>query len=96
MRLIFEAPDEGTELVRTVSGSSVPSTVEVRFEPLDSSDTLSGKPTAWCNSPNTGKPLIFDIPTPSSASAPDTTGTLVVTRQNSGTSVELPIRIKRT
>lgn len=93
MRLIFDGPDNGTELVRTVTGSSPPSTAEVTFEPGSSTETLSGQPTAWCNTPGAGKPLVFNVPVP--AAGGTTTGTLTVTSSTSGSSVvRIPITIK--
>lgn len=94
MRLVFDCPDDGTELVRSVSGPSAPSTVEVRFEPQDSHDQLIGEPAAWCNRPSAGQPLIFDVPAPASPSAPDTIGTLKVRKSGGSSTLNIPIKIR--
>ncbi|MEM9462720.1 MAG: hypothetical protein AAGF11_51745 [Myxococcota bacterium] len=94
MRLVFDCPDDGTELVRSVSGPNAPSTVEVRFEPNDPHDQLVGEPVAWCNRPSAGQPLIFNVPAPASASAPDTVGTLKVSKSGSSDTLNLPIKVR--
>jgi len=94
MRLVIDEPADGTELVRVVRGSSPPSTVQVRFEPLTPSDHLSGKPEGWCNSPSAGQPLIFDVPAPSPG-APPVTGDLTVDNSSTaGPPVRIPITVK--
>lgn len=93
MRLTFERPDVGTELVRTVSGSNPPSTVEIRFEPLTPTEQLAGQPTTWCNAPGPGQPLVYNVPVP--APGGTTSGTLTVTSSSSGGGGTLiPIKIK--
>lgn len=94
MRMTFEDPNAGTELVRVFTGSSAPTTAEVRFEPASSNDTLSGHPSAWCNSPGAGQPLVFNVPVPANPGDPDTQGQLKVTPRSTGVTVEIPIRIK--
>ncbi len=94
MRLIFESPDTGTKIVRTVSGSNPPSTVEVRFEPLSSSDRLIGQPAAWCNTPSVGQPLVFDVPTPATPSDPDTDDDLIISKAAGGNAIRVPILVK--
>ena len=94
MRLVFEGPDIGTELTRIVSGSTAPSTVEVRFEPATATDQLIGEPTAWCNVPSGGQPLIFNVPVPTNPGDPDTTGTLKVRRSGSSDTLRVPVTIK--
>ncbi len=94
MRLIFAGPDSGTELVRTVSGSTAPSTVEVSFEPLTTSDQLVGEPTGWCNTPGAGQALVFDVPAPANPGDPDTLGTLKISKAGSNdVPTRIPIRI---
>lgn len=93
MRLVFEGPATGTKLVRNLSGSSVPSTVEVRFEPTAPNDQLIGEPTAWCNSPGGGQPLVFDVPVPANPGDPDTTGTLTVRKAGTADTVRIPVTI---
>lgn len=93
MRLTFERPDAGTELVRTVSGANPPSTVEVRFEPMSPTEQLSGQPTTWCNSPAPGQPLVYQVPVP--APGGTTSGTLTVTSSVSGGGgLVVPVKIK--
>jgi hypothetical protein len=92
MRLTFERPDAGTELVRTVSGPNPPSTVEVRFEPLSPSEQLFGQPTAWCNTPAPGQTLVYNVPVP--AVGGTTTGTLAVTSTTSPAGTLIPVKIK--
>jgi hypothetical protein len=91
MRLTFERPDDGTTLVRTVSGPNPPVTVEVRFEPLTPSEQLVGQPTAWCNLPSPGQALVYNVPVPSPGGT--TTGTLTVTATG-GAGIQVPIKIK--
>lgn len=92
MRLTFERPDAGTELVRTVSGANPPATVEVRFEPLTASEQLVGQPTLWCNAPGPGQPLVYNVPVP----APGTTTsvTLTVTSSASASGTLIPVKVK--
>lgn len=92
MRLTFERPDAGTELVRTVSGSNPPSTVEIRFEPLTPTEQLAGQPTTWCNAPGPGQPLVYNVPVP--APGATTTGTLTVTSSSSSGGTLIPVKIK--
>ena len=95
MRLTFERPDVGTELVRTVSGANPPSTVEVRFEPLSPTEQLSGQPTMWCNAPGPGQALVYNVPVP--ALGGTTSGTLTVTSSASssgGSGLVVPVKIK--
>lgn len=92
MRLTFERPDFGTELVRTVSGSNPPSTVEIRFEPLTPTEQLAGQPTTWCNVPGPGQALVYNVPVP--APGATTTGTLTVTSSSSSGGTLIPIKIK--
>jgi hypothetical protein len=92
MRLLFERPDVGTELVRTVSGSNAPSTIEIRFEPLTAAEQLVGQPTAWCNAPGPGQALVYAVPVP--AAGGTTSGTLSVTSSSSGTSALIPVKVK--
>lgn len=93
MRMTFEEPDVGTELVRVVKGTNIPSTTEVRFEPGSSTEMLEGQPSNWCNSPTAGQPLVFSVPVPASPSHPDTVAELQVTRRQAGTTVRIPIRV---
>ena len=92
MRLTFERPDAGTELVRTVSGANPPSTVEVRFEPLSPTEQLSGQPTAWCNAPGPGQALVYNVPVP--AVGGTTSGTLTVTSTSSPSGTFIPVKVK--
>lgn len=92
MRLSFERPDTGTELVRTVSGSNPPTSVEVRFEPLSPTEQLIGQPTSWCNSPSAGQALVYKVPVPSVGGT--TSGTLTVTSTSSGSGIVVPIKVK--
>ena len=92
MRLTFERPDAGTELVHTVSGANPPSSVEVRFEPLAPNEQLVGQPSAWCNSPSPGQALIYRVPVPGPGGT--TSGTLVVTSSSSSGGTLIPIKIK--
>lgn len=92
VRMIFDCPEDGTTLIRTVSGPNAPSTVEVTFEPLAPNDQLIGEPASWCNSPGGGQPLIFDVPAPPNPGDPDTIGLLKV--RKSGSSAEAQIRVK--
>jgi hypothetical protein len=92
MRLTFERPDAGTELVRTVSGANPPSTVEVRFEPLSPSEQLVGQPSLWCNTPAPGQALVYNVPVPAPGSI--TSGTLTVTTSAGGGGTLIPIKIK--
>lgn len=95
MRLTFERPDVGTELVRTVSGANPPSTVEVRFEPMSPTEQLSGQPTMWCNAPGPGQALVYNVPVP--ALGGTTSGTLTVTSSASssgGSGLVVPVKIK--
>jgi len=95
MRLIFDDPSNGTELHRSVSGPNPPSTVEVRFEPPGPNDQLTGQPTAWCNSPGGGQPLIYTIPVPNKPGDPDTSGDLIVDNtSNAAPAVRIPITVK--
>lgn len=94
MRLVFDGPDDGTELVRIVSGPNAPTTVEVRFEPAGPNDRLIGEPTSWCNSPGGGETLVFTVPAPASASAPETVGTLQVRQSGSSSTLKVPIKVK--
>ena len=92
MRLTFERPDAGTELVRTVSGANAPSTVEIRFEPLTATEQLSGQPTTWCNSPGPGQALVYNVPVPVIGGT--TSGTLTVTSSVGGSGTLIPVKIK--
>lgn len=92
MRLTFERPDAGTELVRTVSGANPPTTVEVRFEPLTATEQLTGQPTLWCNAPGPGQSLVFNVPVP--AVGGTTSGTLTVSSTAGGGGTIFPIKIK--
>ena len=92
MRLTFERPDAGTELVRTVSGANPPSSVEVRFEPLTSSEQLTGQPTMWCNAPGPGQALVYNVPVP--APGGTTSGTLTVTSTAGGGGTLIPVKVK--
>ncbi len=95
MRLIFDEPSDGTRLHRSVGGPNPPSTVEVRFEPPTPNDRLTGQPSAWCNSPSGGQPLIFNVPVPDKPGDPDTSGDLVVNNTSSAApAVRIPITIK--
>ena len=91
MRLTFERPDAGTELVRTVSGSHPPSTVEIRFEPLTPTEQLAGQPTSWCNAPGPGQPLVYNVPV---AVGGTTSGTLTVSSSAGGGGTHIPIKVK--
>jgi hypothetical protein len=91
MRLSFERPDVGTELVRTVSGSNPPSSVEVRFEPLTPSEQLVGQPSSWCNTPSAGQALVYRVPVTSGGT---TSGTLTVTSNTSPAGIQVPIKVK--
>jgi hypothetical protein len=91
MRLVFERPDNGTELVRTVTGSSPPATVEVRFEPLTPTERLFGQPGTWCNAPAAGQPLIYGVPVTVNGT---TSGTLTVTSTSSSVGIQVPIKVK--
>jgi len=93
MKLIFDHPSDGTELVRTVTGSSPPSTVPVRFEPSPN-EQLIGQPSAWCNSPSTGQPLIFDVPVPLTAGDPDAVGTLEARPASGSVAVMIKIKVR--
>lgn len=90
MRLVFERPADGTELVHAISGPNPPTTVEVRFEPATPTERLVGQPTAWCNAPGPGQPLVYGVPVPSPGGT--TTGTLTVS--SGGTGIQVPIKIK--
>jgi len=92
MRLTFERPDAGTELVRTVSGPNPPSTVEVRFEPLTPTEQLFGQPTAWCNAPGPGQALVYNVPVPVAGGT--TSGTLTVTSTSSAAGTLIPVKVK--
>lgn len=94
MRLTFERPDAGTELVRTVSGANPPATVEIRFEPLTATEQLSGQPTMWCNTPGPGQALVYNVPVP--APGGTTTGTLTVTSSTTagGGGTLIPVKVK--
>jgi hypothetical protein len=92
MRLTFERPAAGTELVRTVSGSNPPPTVEVRFEPLSPTEQLIGQPTAWCNAPGPGQALVYNVPVP--APGGTTSGTLTVTSTSSPAGTLIPVKVK--
>lgn len=92
MRLTFERPDAGTELVRTVSGSNPPTTVEVRFEPLSPTEQLFGQPTAWCNAPGPGQALVYNVPVP--AVGGTTSGTLAVSSTTSPAGTLIPVKVK--
>lgn len=92
MRLTFERPDAGTELVRTVSGANPPSTVEIRFEPLTATEQLSGQPTTWCNAPGPGQALVYNVPVP--APGGTTSGTLTVTSTAGGGGTLIPVKVK--
>lgn len=92
MRLTFERPDAGTELVRTVSGANPPPTVEVRFEPLSPTEQLFGQPTAWCNAPGPGQALVYSVPVP--APGGTTSGTLTVTSTSSPAGTLIPVKVK--
>lgn len=94
MRLIFDCPSNGTELVRAVSGPNPPSTVEVRFEPLSANDSLRGEPSEWFNSPGPGQALVGAIPVPGLAGDPPTEKTLEVAHSLGGTLL-VPVKIKR-
>jgi hypothetical protein len=91
MRLSFERPDAGTELVRTVSGSNPPTSIEVLFEPLSPTERLTGQPTAWCNSPGPGQTLVYQVPVTSGGT---TSGTLTVTSTSSPAGIQVPIKVK--
>lgn len=91
MRLVFERPDDGTELVRTVTGVNPPPTVEIRFEPLVATERLSGQPSQWCNSPGAGESLIYAVPV---AVDGTTSGTLTVSSTTTGVITQIPIKVK--
>jgi hypothetical protein len=91
MRLVFERPADGTELVRTVSGSNPPTTVEVRFEPLSPTEQLVGQPTPWCNTPGPGQALVYAVPVTVGGT---TSGTLTVSVPSSGIITQIPIKVK--
>jgi len=91
MRLIFERPDAGTELVRTVTGPNPPATVEVRFVPLAATERLVGQPSAWCNAPGPGQDLVYAVPVTVSGT---TSGTLTVTSTSSPAGTLIPVKIK--
>ncbi len=91
MRMIFERPASGTELVRSLAGPNPPATVEIRFEPLSPTDRLTGLPTAWCNAPSIGQALVYNVPVTQQGT---TTGTLTVSSPASGTATNIPVRIK--
>jgi hypothetical protein len=92
MRLTFEKPDDGTTLIRTVSGPNPPTTIEIRFEPMSPTEQLVGQPTAWCNAPSAGQALVYNVPVPSPGAI--TSGTLTVTASISGAGIQVPIKIK--
>lgn len=92
MRLTFERPDAGTELVRTVSGANAPSSVEIRFEPMTPSEQLTGQPTVWCNAPAPGQALVYNVPVPEIGGT--TSGTLTVTSSAGGGGTHIPIKVK--
>lgn len=91
MRLVFERPDAGTELVRTVSGPNPPASVEVRFEPLTATERLVGQPSTWCNAPSPGQALVYAVPVTVGGT---TTGTLTVTSTSSAAGIQVPITLK--
>lgn len=91
MKLTFDGPADGTELVRSLTGSSPPSTIEVRFDPASPSETLSGLPSGWCNTPSVGQPLIYNVPVTVSGI---TSGNLEVAKSPSGINVRIPIKVK--
>jgi hypothetical protein len=91
MKLTFEGPANGTELVRSLTGSNPPATIEVRFDPATPTETLSGLPSGWCNTPSAGQPLIYDVPVTVSGI---TTDNLEVTKSPSGVRIQVPIKIK--
>lgn len=91
MRLVFERPDDGTDLVRTVTGVNPPPTVEVRFEPLVATERLSGQPSQWCNSPGPGQALVYAVPV---AVGGTTSGTLAVSSTATGVITQIPIKVK--
>jgi len=91
MRLSFERPDVGTELVRTVSGSTPPASVEVRFEPLTPSEQLTGLPSSMCNAPGPGQALVYRVPVSINGI---TTETLEVSSSISGAQIRVPIKVK--
>lgn len=93
MRMTFDDPCDGTELVRVVKGTDGSSTTEVRFEPPTPNETLTGQPTSWCNAPTAGQPLVFKVPVPKPG-MPDTVGSLQVTQRQAGITVRIPIRVK--
>jgi hypothetical protein len=92
MRLTFERPDAGTELVRTVSGANAPSSVEIRFEPMTPSEQLTGQPTLWCNVPAPGQALVYNVPVPAIGGI--TSGTLTVTSSAGGGGTLIPVKVK--
>lgn len=92
MRLTFELPDAGTELVRTVSGANPPATVEIRFEPLTPNEKLVGQPSTWCNTPGPGQALVYQVPVP--APGGTTSGTLTVTSSSGGGGTLIPVKVK--
>lgn len=95
MRLIFEDPSSGTELVRTVRGPDAPATVPIRFEPARSTDRLIGEPTAWANSPGPGQALIFTVPVPGPREPErSTTLRIHVEGRSRSSTVRIPITIK--
>jgi hypothetical protein len=91
MRLVFERPDDGTELVHAVTGVNPPLTVEVRFEPLTATERLSGEPSQWCNSPDPGQALVYAVPV---ALGGITSGTLKVGSTSTGVITQIPIKVK--
>ncbi|MEX1365495.1 MAG: hypothetical protein AB1Z98_20375 [Nannocystaceae bacterium] len=93
--MTVEEPGDGTELVRVVRGPNAPATTEISFQPTSPTETLSGQPREWCNTPSAGKPLTFHVPVPTEPGDPDTVGVLRVTpRQAAGGPVRIPIRIR--
>ncbi|MCX4246762.1 hypothetical protein [Paraliomyxa miuraensis] len=92
MKLVFEGPNTGTALVRTVSGANPPSTAPVVFEPGSSTEQLSGQPASLCNSPAAGEPLVFTLPVPSSGAS--TTTLTVSSSTSSGPGIRIPVTIK--
>lgn len=94
MRLVFDGPSDGTEIVRTFVGPNPPATAVVRFEPVSPNERLIGQPSSWCNSPSAGQPLVFNVPVPLRAGDPDTEGTLQVRPSSSSIAIVIKVRIK--
>lgn len=91
MRLVFERPADGTDLVRDLSGPNPPATVEIRFEPSTPTEQLVGQPTAWCNVPGPGQALVYAVPVTPSGTTSDT---LKVSSPATGAGIQVPIKIK--